>query len=70
MATGTHVHMARKYNGEWILADGPMPMVLSGWRVHADPILYMGTLTKDDLTVYSSVYGTYESRVTRPNASP
>ena len=70
MATGTHVHMARKYNGEWILADGPMPMVLSGWRVHADPVLYMGTLTKDDLTVYSSVYGTYESRVTRPAASP
>ena len=27
MATGTHVHMARKYNGEWILADGPMPFV-------------------------------------------
>ncbi len=22
LVTGTHVHIARKYNGEWILADG------------------------------------------------
>ncbi len=69
MSTGTHVHIARKYNGEWILADGPMPMVLSGWRVRADPVPYIGTLTKDDLTVYSSVYGSFESRITRPSAS-
>jgi len=70
LSTGTHLHMARKYNGEWILADGPMPMVLSGWQVHADPLAYMGTLTKDDLTVYSSVYGTFESRVYRPIPTP
>lgn len=69
MSTGTHLHMARKYNGEWILADGPMPMVLSGWRVRADPVPYIGTLTKDDLTVYSSVYGSFESRITRSSAS-
>jgi len=25
----THVHIARKYNGEWIAADGPLPLVLS-----------------------------------------
>jgi len=25
IATGTHLHIARKYNGEWILADGPLP---------------------------------------------
>lgn len=65
-ATGTHVHTARKYNGEWILADGPMPFVLSGWRVHADKELYKGTLTMDGKTVYSSVVGSHESLVTRP----
>ena len=30
-ATGTHVHIARKYNGEWILADGVIPFNLEGW---------------------------------------
>lgn len=65
VANGTHVHMARKYNGEWILADGPMPFVLSGWRAHANPQDYIGTLTKDDQIVYSSTVGSYESRITR-----
>ena len=65
-ATGTHVHMARKYNGEWILADGPMPFVLSGWRAHAGDALYIGTLTQDEQTVYSSVVGSFESLVKRP----
>ncbi len=69
-ATGTHVHIARKYNGEWILSDGPMPFVLSGWRSHADPQNYKGTMTKDDKTVYSSDVGSYESLITRPRTSP
>lgn len=51
MATGTHVHIARKYNGEWIAADGPIPFVLSGWRAHAGEDAYLGTLTRDDETV-------------------
>jgi LasA protease len=44
-STATHLHLARKYNGEWIPADGPLPMVLSGWRAHAVEA-YEGTLTK------------------------
>lgn len=66
MSTGTHVHIARKYNGEWILADGPMPFNLSGWRAHAKPELYHGWLTKGDEVVTSSLVGSYESLVTRP----
>lgn len=31
VSTGTHVHLARRYNGEWIPADGPLPFVLDGW---------------------------------------
>jgi LasA protease len=34
-STGIHVHMARKYNGEWILAAGAEPFSLSGWTVSA-----------------------------------
>jgi murein DD-endopeptidase MepM/ murein hydrolase activator NlpD len=26
-----HLHFARKYNGEWIPADGDLPFVLDGW---------------------------------------
>jgi LysM repeat protein len=55
-ATGTHVHMARKYNGEWMTADGPIPFVLSGWTAHNGARPYKGTLTKpgENLVVASS----------------
>jgi LasA protease len=65
MATGTHVHIARKYNGEWILADGPVPFVLSGWRAHAGSEPYKGTLTKGDQIVTACQCGSFETRITR-----
>lgn len=65
-ATGTHFHFARKYNGEWILADGPLPLVLGGWRVHAGAEEYKGTLTKDDKTIIADTNGSVETNVIRP----
>ncbi len=66
--TGTHVHFARKYNGEWIAADGPIPFVLGGWRVHAGHAPYQGNMTRGDETVLASPLGTYATRITRgPN---
>ena len=56
-STGTHVHVARKYNGEWVIADGPIPFVLSGWRAYAGDKIYEGTLVKDDRTIIADVYG-------------
>ncbi|MHC1784627.1 MAG: hypothetical protein AB9891_18045 [Anaerolineaceae bacterium] len=53
-STGTHVHFARKYNGEWILADGPMPMNLSGWVAHAGEQPYLGQFTKGDKTAVAN----------------
>ncbi len=50
-ATGTHIHLARKYNGEWILADGPLPFNLEGWVAHAGSQAYEGTLTKFGRTI-------------------
>ncbi len=50
-ATGTHVHMARKYNGEWITADSPLPFNLEGWIVHSSGTPYLGTLTRFTQTV-------------------
>ena len=66
-STGTHVHVARKYNGEWIPAEGPLPFVMSGWvpKNGAEP--YEGTLSKGGKTViactcsdaYAAISGSY-----------
>jgi LasA protease len=64
-ATGSHVHIVRKFNGEWILADGAVPFVMSGWTVHKGSLAYEGTLTKDDQVVISSMVGSFQSLVTR-----
>ena len=50
-ATGTHIHVARKYNGEWILADGPLGFELDGWIVHEGEAPYLGTLTRNGFSV-------------------
>jgi hypothetical protein len=49
--TASHLHISRRYNGEWIAADGFAPFVLSGWTAHAGPTPYKGTLTKGDRTI-------------------
>jgi len=50
-ATGTHVHIARKYNGEWIPAAGPLGFSLDGWVAGYGDALYEGTLTKGSKVV-------------------
>jgi murein DD-endopeptidase MepM/ murein hydrolase activator NlpD len=55
--TGTHVHITRKYNGEWIPADGPLPFILSGWEAHAGERNYEGTLTKADQVIVANPGG-------------
>ena len=47
LATGTHVHVVRRFNGEWIPADGPLPFVMSGWTAHTEGEPYKGNLTFD-----------------------
>ena len=64
-ATGTHVHIARKYNGEWLAADGPLPFVLSGWTAHAGELSYEGTLEKDGRTVTARPDGSSGSTIIR-----
>ncbi len=46
LATGTHVHVARKFNGQWIAADGPLPFVLDGWVSQGDGTPYGGWLVR------------------------
>jgi murein DD-endopeptidase MepM/ murein hydrolase activator NlpD len=66
ISTGTHVHMARKYNGEWMAADGPIPLVLSGWTAHNGALPYKGTLTKPgEGTVTASSFSAPGSQISR-----
>lgn len=44
-ANASHLHFARRYNGEWMDAGGPVPMNLSGWVVQPDPVPYEGLIT-------------------------
>ncbi len=55
VATGTHLHFARKYNGEWVIADGPLPFVLSGWTVYAGDKPYHGKMVKGDKVITADV---------------
>ncbi len=56
-ATGTHLHIARKFNGEWIPATGYLPFALSGWVVEAGEKSYEGTLTRDGQVVIANPFG-------------
>ncbi|MBT3189886.1 MAG: hypothetical protein HN736_18595 [Anaerolineae bacterium] len=67
VSTGTHLHFARKYNGEWILADGPLPFNLDGWIAHNGEKIYEGTLTREDETIISSQVGEKRSVIFRDN---
>jgi hypothetical protein len=64
-ATGTHVHIARKYNGEWVAAGGPLPFVMSGYTAHAGNAPYKGTLTKGDLTITANQSASGNSHIIR-----
>jgi len=51
VSNGTHLHLARRYNGEWIPADGSLPFVLDGWVSRGAGAEYNGTLELNGATV-------------------
>jgi LasA protease len=65
VATGTHVHFARKYNGEWMPAAGPIPMVLSGWVVEQGPLEYNGQLRREGVMVVANPNPNQTARISR-----
>ena len=69
-STGTHLHMARKYNGEWIVADGPLPFMMSGWTVHAGEKAYDGTLTRGNQSIPANPLSPRESQIIRRSSDP
>ncbi len=60
-STGTHVHIARKYNGEWIPAEGSLAFNLEGWIAHNGSQPYLGTLTRNTQVVVACTCSNAES---------
>jgi hypothetical protein len=50
-STGAHLHIARRYNGVWIAADGDLPFVMDGWVSAGYGSEYNGSLIKGDRIV-------------------
>lgn len=51
LASASHLHIARRYNGEWIPASGPLAFVLGGWLSTSNGVLYDGVLQRDGQSV-------------------
>lgn len=51
VSTGTHVHLARRYNGEWISADQHIPFDLDGWISSGTGVEYDGYLQLGDTKI-------------------
>lgn len=69
-ATGTHIHIARKYNGEWIQADDPLPFTMSGWESHSSGKAYQGTLVRGDIVIESCTCGSFDTIIFREQDEP
>jgi len=63
-STGTHIHIARKYNGEWILAGGAIPFELEGWKVRNGSADYLGFLEKNGRILRACVCSDKDSQIT------
>lgn len=62
-ATGSHVHIARKYNGEWVSADGPLAFNLEGWIAHSGTDAYLGTFTRYGEVITACTCSNRESQI-------
>jgi murein DD-endopeptidase MepM/ murein hydrolase activator NlpD len=51
ISSGTHIHIARLYNGEWISADGDVPFTLDGWVSSGLGSIYDGELTRNGIAI-------------------
>ncbi len=47
-AASSHLHIARRYNGVWVAAGGPIPMQLEGWTAFDGASAYEGGMIGPD----------------------
>jgi murein DD-endopeptidase MepM/ murein hydrolase activator NlpD len=51
ISNASHLHLARKYNGEWVPADGTLPFTMDGWTTSGNGREYDGFLNKGSQTI-------------------
>ena len=62
-SSGTHVHLARKYNGEWIEAGGVIPLNMDNWITENGAEKYEGKMRRFSSYVIASTSSEYFSRI-------
>jgi murein DD-endopeptidase MepM/ murein hydrolase activator NlpD len=70
-ANGTHLHLARTYNGEWVEAAGQLPFEMDGWTVQPGLLPYQGFLVNGDRTIAANPNapaGAYVIRAAAPGS--
>lgn len=57
VSSGTHLHLARRYNGEWISAAAELPFVLDGWVARGTENEYDGYLARsgEQIEAYAGI---------------
>ena len=69
-ATGTHLHLVRKYNGEWISAGGPVPFNLSGWIAQSNGAPYLGSLVREGTVITACTCSNVSARIAKNSNDP
>lgn len=69
-STGSHIHIARKYNGEWILAGGVVPFNLGDWIAQEGSSEYQGVLNRFGTIVTASPEADPRSLIRAPDPLP
>ena len=64
-ASGTHMHIARKFNGEWVAADGPVPFIMDGWVAEAGYKPFLGSLLRDGDAIQANMYSPGSTFISR-----
>jgi len=69
-STASHLHIARKYNGEWMSAAGALPFELSGWTAKAGSEAYQGFLVRDGETRTACTCGNPDTLISLSSEDP
>jgi LasA protease len=79
-STGTHLHLARKFNGVWISADGEIPFNLNGWISTSEGAPYDGSMNRGGTELracawwrsceISTYWGIYDTSATTSQTNP
>jgi len=65
ISTGSHLHIARRYNGEWIPADQNIPFNLDGWISQGLGYAYQGLLVRGDQSIQAEDHITDVNQIQR-----